>query len=133
MATDSDQESQLSESLPGTPIQTQVKGKSSIPYAWVILFNKDVDKALPFSIVRLTIFQNSNFPWECITSDMSQQFRLSVRTFSNFPPEDRYYIFAKVEQGMFICYYISFAFFKCRQISVSFSRPIFCFGIFRKY
>lgn len=96
---DSDGQSEIEGTLPpGSPPPTQVQGKSSITYAWVILFHFDPDKPSPFSILRLTHFQNSNFPWECIKSDMSQQFRVQKRSFSNLP-DAQYGIFAKVERG----------------------------------
>lgn len=98
MDSDSDNESVVQATQTEAPPLTQVKGLSAIPYAWVILFTWDVDKSCPFSIVRLTHFKNSDFPWECITGEMTQQFRSSIRTFSNVP-KHRFCIFGKVQQG----------------------------------
>lgn len=97
---DSDAESQISGSLPGTPPLTQRKAQSKISYAWVILFNMNVDKETPFKIFRLTLFKDINFPWDCIKSDMSQQFRQSIHRFTNMPNE-RVCVFAKIERGNF--------------------------------
>lgn len=89
----------ISDSLPGSPAAaTQALEESPIPYAWVILFTNNVDTDSPFNMLRLTHFQNSDFPWDCIRSEMSQQFRLGLRTLSNMPGS-KYYIFAKVERG----------------------------------
>lgn len=96
----SDAESQIGESPRGSsPPATQMSGVSKVKYAWVILFNMDVDDEAPFIIVRLTHFKNSDFPWAGITEEMTKEFRVGVRKISNMPPENSYCIFGKIEHG----------------------------------
>lgn len=97
MASDSES---LIEDSPrrSSPPATQVCGISKVQYAWVIIFHMNVDLEKPFSIMRLTHFKNSDFPWSGITEEMNFEYRLGVRKVSNMPGKD-ICIFAKVEHG----------------------------------
>lgn len=98
----SDNESVIGDSPRGSsPPATQLSGFSKVQYAWVILFTMDVDREAPFSIIRLTHFKNSDFPWNGITEEMTEEFRTSPRKFSKMPANNRYCIFAKIEHGKY--------------------------------
>lgn len=79
------------------PSNTQANDKSNLTYAWVILFQMDVDSEFPFSISRLSQFKNSNFPWELIKSDLNEKSRLATRNFDNM--DGPFCVFAKIEHG----------------------------------
>ena len=100
MSSESDNDSLIGGSPRGnSPPSTQVSGVSKVQYAWVVIFTWNVDLEYPFSIVRLTHFKNSNFPWTGITEEMTEEFRLCVRKFSNLPGQE-YSVFCKIEHGM---------------------------------
>ena len=81
-----------------SPPATQIGGNSKVQYAWVIIFTMNVDQNCPFSMIRLSQFKNSDFPWNGITEEMTEEFRLGVRKVSNMPGNE-ICIFAKVEHG----------------------------------
>lgn len=81
-----------------SPPSTQLTGISKVQYAWVIVFTMNVDCETPFNIIRLTQFKDTDFPWNCITEEMTEDFRTALRTFSNMPG-NKYCIFGKVEHG----------------------------------
>ena len=81
------------------PPATQDGGRSKVKYAWVILFHYCINDPRPFSIVPLSSFMGSNFPWESVEGIMSPGFRMEKRTFSNMAPGNTYTVFAKVEIG----------------------------------
>lgn len=78
--------------------QSSESKKSTIRYAWVILFKLDVNERNPFIMVKLREFVGSNFPWRAIEGELTQDFRMKAHSFSNMEGET-YYIFAKVEYG----------------------------------
>lgn len=80
------------------PPSTQENGRSSVQYAWVILFKYDINQSHPFSILPLSFFMDSDFPWESVEGFLSAEFRIQTRRFSCLG-EDLYTIFAKVEVG----------------------------------
>lgn len=82
----------------GPPL-TQTTGKSKVKYGAIFLFKEDIDVEDPFSIVPLSFFGNTNFPWSAIEGEMTSECRKEVRTFSNLPGKFR--IFAKIEMGKF--------------------------------
>lgn len=77
---------------------TQEGCPSKVKYAWIILFNYDINEPEPFSIVPLSSFVGSNFPWNAVEGFLSSEARIKRRVFSNFP-DKVYTIFAKVEIG----------------------------------
>ena len=77
---------------------TQDSGLSEVTYAWVILFNYDINNSHPFSILPLNFFVDSDFPWEAVKGILSPGFRAEKRTLSKLPGNE-YAIFAKVEIG----------------------------------
>lgn len=81
------------------PPMTQ-EGRSTVKYAWIILFNYSINEAQPFSIVPLSNFVGSNFPWETVEGALSPEYRMRTWNFSNMP-DDTFTIFAKVEVGKF--------------------------------
>ena len=100
MSVDSDSETLIGNSPRGSsPPATQVTGFSKVKYAWIILFTMDVDRELPFSIIRLTHFKDFDFPWKGITEEMTDEYRTCLRTFPNFQGGHQHCIFAKVEHG----------------------------------
>lgn len=79
------------------PPLTQEEGRSKVKYAWVILFHYDVNESNPFSIVPLSTFVGSDFPWDSVEGILSPGFRMEKRTFSNMT--GYYTVFAKIEVG----------------------------------
>lgn len=83
--------------------QETVHKKSVIQYAWVILFNFDINNSKPFSIARLRDFADSNFPWRGIKGEMSIDFRIQLHDFTCFPGK-QFFIFAKIQYGNIYTY-----------------------------
>lgn len=75
-------------------------GKSKVKYAWVFLFNNNINIEDPFSIVPLSFFSQVDFPWNSIEGEMTTSSRTEIRTFSNLPGNFR--IFAKIEKGDYL-------------------------------
>ena len=99
MSSDSDNESFIQDTaVMKPPESTQSPDGSTITYAWVILFNMCVDQERPYSIVRLSHFKETDFPWELITGELGSRERNRARKFDNFPDET-FGIFAKIEHG----------------------------------
>lgn len=92
-----------SELIPDTEIQnvqnTQEGNVSANKYSWVILFLLDVNEMNPFSMVKLTEFLGTDFPWKSITGEMSRDNRIKPHEFQKNPGK-RFYVFAKVQYGM---------------------------------
>lgn len=84
------------------PPLTQEQGKSTVQYAWVILFHYDIDDPTPFTIVPLSFFAGSDFPWSAVKGVLHSDFRSQKMTFSKIPGKE-YMIFAKVEIGESSC------------------------------
>ena len=84
-----------------SPPMTQTSGVSTQKYAWVILFQYNINVSSPFSIAPLSCFAGSDFPWQAVEGKLSTKFRKERRKISNLPG-DEYLIFAKVELGMFL-------------------------------
>lgn len=80
------------------PPPTQENGSSQVQYAWVILFNYNINNPSPFSMVPLNFFAGSDFPWKTIRGFLSSHIRKQTRSFSNLPGK-KFNIFAKVEIG----------------------------------
>ena len=104
--SDSDSDSESESIIQDTmvlkpPESTQTVESSTISYAWVILFTMCVDEEEPFTIVRLTQFKNSDFPWEVITGELGSKERNRVRKFNNIEGQS-FCIFAKIEHGKFL-------------------------------
>lgn len=84
----------------GPPLtQEQEQGKSQVQYAWVILFHYSINDPKPFSMVPLSFFAKSNFPWSAVKGILSPSFRCEKQIFPNIPGKT-FTIFAKVEMGM---------------------------------
>lgn len=98
-----------SEILQDTEVQglplTQEAVKSKIRYAFVILFEFNVDEENPFQIYSLKTFEKTNFPWRSIQSEMTRDLRIRQYELSCFPGKE-YFIFAKVEYGKKIYIYV---------------------------
>lgn len=99
--------------MDGPPL-TQDHGKSKVKYAWVILFHYCVNESHPFSMVPLSSFVGSDFPWEGVEGLLSPNFRNEKRTFSNIPGKT-FTIFAKVEVGELLIYIIVHEMFRDSQ------------------
>ena len=84
--------------MTAAPPLTQDEGKSQVKYAWVILFHYDIDDPAPFTMVPLSFFAGSDFPWPAVKGILNSEFRSEKRTFSNIPGKE-FMIFAKVEIG----------------------------------
>lgn len=90
---------------PPLPPLTQTSGKSRVKYAWIFLFEENINAAEPFSIVPLNDFLDvEDFPWTFIEGEMSTECREEVRIFSNM--KGKYRIFGKIEKGIIIFYII---------------------------
>lgn len=87
------------------PSMTQVGGKSKVKYAWIMLFHYSVNESEPFSIVPLSTFRDSDFPWRDVEGILSPDFRSEQRTFSNMPGKT-FTIFCKIEVGKIYYYFI---------------------------
>ena len=80
------------------PPMTQSCGKSQVKYAWIILFQDDINEEEPFSVVPLNSFVDvEDFPWSVIKGEMSSERRQEIHQFSNLP--GKYRIFGKIEKG----------------------------------
>ena len=87
---------QLSMEEEGPPL-TQQGSRSHVQYGSIFLFVDDIDVQDPFSIVPLSFFRDTEFPWDSIKGEMNHESRVLVRTFSKLP--GRYRIFGKIEHG----------------------------------
>lgn len=91
-----------SEFIPNTEIQkiamTQDSVKSKVKYAWVVLFDFDINNNEPFIIVKLRQFLDCIFPWHSIKEEMTMDFRIKLFKFSCFPGK-QYFVFAKIQYG----------------------------------
>lgn len=81
------------------PPLTQENGISKVKYAWIVLFNYSINEPEPFSMVPISHFVGSDFPWDSVEGFLSAEFRSKKRSFSNLRGSF-YTIFAKVEFGM---------------------------------
>ena len=86
----------MSEAAP--PPLTQEVGSSKVQYAWVILFNYDINESNPFGVYPLSLFVGTDFPWKAVKGVLSSEFRKEIRSFSNIPGKE-FNIFAKIEVG----------------------------------
>ena len=83
----------------GPPL-TQQGGHSQVKYGSIFLFEDDINVPEPFSIVPLSFFRDTEFPWGSIKGEMNNDIRVQQRTFQNLP--GTYRIFAKIEHGSLI-------------------------------
>lgn len=82
---------------PSAPPLTQA-GKSKVKYAWVFLFENNINVEEPFKIVPLSLFSEvEDFPWSFIEGEMSSECRAEIRKFDNMTGDFR--IFGKIEKG----------------------------------
>lgn len=85
---------------PAPPL-TQRPGPSKVKYAWIMLFEENINVESPFSVVSLSSFIDvADFPWTSIEGVMSPECRYEIRTFTNMP--GRFRIFSKIEKGIYI-------------------------------
>lgn len=77
---------------------TQKERLSQVKYAWAFLFKNDVNESQPFSIVPLSHFEGSNFPWHSIKGVMDSQERKKIRSLERLPGSS-HRVFAKIEHG----------------------------------
>lgn len=81
------------------PPLTQSSGQSRVKYAWIFLFEDNINEEEPFTIVPLTFFRDCHdFPWTFIEGEMSSECRSKVLTFSKMPGK-KFRIFGKIEKG----------------------------------
>lgn len=78
--------------------QNEESGKSKLKYSWVILFHFDINVSTPFVIYKLRDFLDTEFPWNVITGELSQESRIKLFEFSCMPGK-KFFIFAKVQYG----------------------------------
>lgn len=80
------------------PPMTQPSGKSLVKYAWIFVFEDDINIEEPFSIMPLHFFSEvDDFPWTFIKGEMSPECRKKNWTFSNMTRNFK--IFGKIEKG----------------------------------
>ena len=87
------------------PIATQQpSGKSSTTYDWVIFFEPNEDLEKPFTIMRLDLFKDTNFPWGIIEGAMSDEYRVEKHHIDavDMVDEGPFCVFAKIQHGNFI-------------------------------
>lgn len=91
----------------GVPPLTQSSGKSRVQYAWIFLFDENINLEDPFSIVPLSYFKDvENFPWTVIEGEMNSECRSETRTFTNILGQFK--IFGKIEKGRKHSFTLSF-------------------------
>lgn len=82
---------------PTPPPPTQSGGRSKVKYGSIFLFTEDINVQDPFSIVPLSFFIGTDFPWSSIEGEMTSESRSVTRTFTNL--KGKFKIFGKIEKG----------------------------------
>lgn len=80
------------------PLTQNEAGVSKIKYAWAILFANNINFSCPFSIVPLSFFKDSDFPFDTIRGEMHSEDRAKIRTLQKLPGNE-YRVFGKIEMG----------------------------------